>query len=72
MDARLILIGLLVGLLVGATGVGGSALMTPLLILALRINPLVAVGTDLAYSVPTSSLSERTCFFGGKCAWRPF
>ncbi len=20
----------------------------------------------------TSSLSERTCFFGGKCAWRPF
>lgn len=56
MDARLILIGLLVGLLVGATGVGGSALMTPLLILALRINPLVAVGTDLAYSVPTRLL----------------
>jgi len=21
---------------------------------------------------PPSSLSERTCFFGGKCAWRPF
>jgi uncharacterized membrane protein YfcA len=30
--------------------------MTPLLILTLRINPLVAVGTDLAYSVPTKLL----------------
>ena len=56
MDPRLWGIGLLVGLLIGVSGVGGSSLMTPLLILTLRMNPLVAVGTDLAYSVPTKLL----------------
>jgi uncharacterized membrane protein YfcA len=56
MDPRLWGLGLLVGLLVGISGVGGSSLMTPLLILTLRMNPLVAVGTDLAYSVPTKLL----------------
>jgi uncharacterized protein len=53
MNAELILIGLLVGTIVGLTGVGGAAIMTPLLVLALKINPLVAVGSDLLYSVPT-------------------
>jgi uncharacterized membrane protein YfcA len=55
-DPRLALIGLLVGLLVGLSGVGGSSIMTPLLILVLGVKPLVAVGTDLAYSVPTKLL----------------
>lgn len=56
MDPRLTLIGALVGVLVGASGVGGSSLMAPLLILVVRLNPLVAVGTDLLYSVPTKLL----------------
>ncbi len=56
MDLRLALIGLLVGLCVGISGVGGSSLMTPLLILFLGIKPIVAVGTDLMYSVPTKVL----------------
>jgi len=56
MDFRLALIGLLVGFCVGISGVGGSSLMTPLLILFLGIRPIVAVGTDLAYSVPTKVL----------------
>lgn len=56
MDPRLTLIGALVGLLVGISGVGGSSLMAPLLILVVRLNPLVAVGTDLLYSVPTKLL----------------
>lgn len=50
---ELILVGLFVGTLVGLTGVGGGSVMTPLLVLVLGINPLVAVGTDLVYSVPT-------------------
>jgi uncharacterized membrane protein YfcA len=50
---ELILIGLVVGILVGLTGVGGGSIMTPLLVQVLKINPLVAVGTDLLYSVPT-------------------
>ncbi|HWE63346.1 MAG TPA: sulfite exporter TauE/SafE family protein [Chloroflexota bacterium] len=56
MDPRITLIGALVGLLVGMSGVGGSSLMAPLLILVVRLNPLVAVGTDLLYSVPTKLL----------------
>lgn len=36
--------------------VGGSALLTPILIL-MRVNPLIAVGTGLLYSVPTKALA---------------
>ena len=50
---ELILIGLVVGVLVGLTGVGGGSIMTPMLVQVLKVNPLVAVGTDLLYSVPT-------------------
>ncbi|WP_207952249.1 sulfite exporter TauE/SafE family protein [Paenibacillus turpanensis] len=41
--------GLLVGVLVGLTGVGGAALLTPILVL-IGINPSVAVATDLFYN----------------------
>jgi uncharacterized membrane protein YfcA len=56
MNLEVIFIGAFVGLLVGLTGVGGGSIMTPLLIIALRVNPLIAVGTDLLYSVPTKLL----------------
>ncbi|QHI95281.1 TSUP family transporter [Aristophania vespae] len=45
--------GLLVGFLVGMTGVGGGSLMTPLLILFCGIKPHMAVGTDLFYAAIT-------------------
>ena len=45
--------GFLVGLLVGLTGMGGAALMTPFLILVLGTRPVVAVGTNLAYGALT-------------------
>jgi len=41
------LCGVLVGGIVGFTGVGGGSLMTPTLILLFRVHPAVAVGTDL-------------------------
>ena len=53
LDWHIALAGLLVGTAVGFSGVGGSALMMPVLVLLLGVQPLVAVGTDLAYSVPT-------------------
>ncbi|HET8587791.1 MAG TPA: sulfite exporter TauE/SafE family protein, partial [Candidatus Limnocylindria bacterium] len=56
MDPAIVLFGLGVGLLVGATGMGGGSLMTPLLILAFGINPVVAVGTDLAYAAVTKTV----------------
>jgi uncharacterized membrane protein YfcA len=48
-DPGLATAGLIVGLLVGATGMGGGALMAPILIW-LGIRPLAVVGSDLAYS----------------------
>lgn len=47
MDWKLALAGLLVGSLVGLTGMGGGSLMTPLLIFAFGFNPSVAIGTDI-------------------------
>jgi uncharacterized membrane protein YfcA len=49
----LIGLGLLVGVLVGLTGVGGGSLLTPLLILVAGTRPTVAVGTDLAFAALT-------------------
>src|SRR3978361_1579158 len=48
--------GLLVGGLVGLTGVGGGSLMTPLLILLFGIHPSTAVGTDLLYAAVTKTV----------------
>jgi len=45
--------GLVVGLLVGLTGMGGGVLMTTLLVLGLGMPASAAVGTDLAYSTLT-------------------
>tara|TARA_B100000686_G_scaffold332160_1_gene396588 strand:- start:339 stop:1118 length:780 start_codon:yes stop_codon:yes gene_type:complete len=47
--------GLLVGFIVGLTGVGGGSLMTPLLILGFSISPPIAVGTDLLYASLTKA-----------------
>src|SRR3712207_7440935 len=41
--------GLIVGMLVGLTGMGGGVLMTPLLVLGLGMPATAAAGTDLAY-----------------------
>jgi uncharacterized protein len=55
-DPALVVFGLGVGVLVGMTGIGGGSLMTPLLILVFGINPLTAVGTDLAYGAVTKTV----------------
>jgi uncharacterized membrane protein YfcA len=41
--------GLLIGILVGMTGMGGGSLMTPMLILLFGFNPKTAVGTDILH-----------------------
>ena len=55
MDWAHSLAGLFVGLLVGMTGVGGGALMTPLLVLLFGVAPATAVGTDLWFAALTKS-----------------
>src|SRR3990170_2579538 len=49
-DWQLPIYGLVVGTLVGLTGMGGGVLMTPLLVLGLGMPATAAIGTDLAYS----------------------
>lgn len=46
---ELSLTGLLIGLLVGVTGMGGGSLMTPVLVLGFGFNVVVAVGTDILH-----------------------
>ncbi|HSM94562.1 MAG TPA: sulfite exporter TauE/SafE family protein [Rhizomicrobium sp.] len=50
LDPLYVVSGLVVGMLVGFTGVGGGSLMTPLLILLFGVHPASAVGTDLIYA----------------------
>ncbi|MFC0211060.1 sulfite exporter TauE/SafE family protein [Paenibacillus chartarius] len=54
--------GMLVGFLVGLTGVGAASLLTPLLVI-IGVNPTIAVGTDLVYN-------SITKFFGVIQHWR--
>lgn len=53
MDFRISILGFGVGVLVGLTGMGGGAVMTPMLILLKLGRPVVAVGTDLVWSALT-------------------
>lgn len=50
MDFGLALAGLVVGGVVGLTGMGGGALMTPMLVLFFGVQPLAAVSSDLVAS----------------------
>ena len=49
MDWKLSLAGLLVGVLVGMTGMGGGSLLTPILVILFGFDPTVAVGTDILH-----------------------
>jgi uncharacterized membrane protein YfcA len=48
-DPKLAIAGLLIGLLVGFTGMGGGSLLTPILVLLFGFNPTVAIGTDILH-----------------------
>lgn len=50
-DPPLALAGALIGFLVGLTGMGGGALLTPLLVLVFGVPPLTAVSSDLVTSL---------------------
>ena len=48
-DWKLSLAGLLIGVLVGMTGMGGGSLMTPMLVFLFGFKPTVAIGTDILH-----------------------
>src|SRR5438477_710709 len=55
------LTGLLIGVLVGLTGMGGGSLMTPILILLFGFNAKVAVGTDILHGAIFKSFGAARC-----------
>ena len=63
------LVGLLVGFFVGLTGVGGGVLLAPALI-ALGIQPTVAVGTDMVYGTLTKLTATLRNIRAGRVDWR--
>lgn len=62
--------GVLVGMLVGMTGVGGGSLMTPLLVLVFGFHPATAVGTDLLYASATKVAGTGVHGSRGTVDWR--
>lgn len=58
MDYKVSLLGLFVGFLIGLTGMGGGALMTPALILFRLARPSLAVGTDLVWNALTKGVGS--------------
>jgi uncharacterized membrane protein YfcA len=70
MDWIAILAGFAVGAIVGMTGVGGGSLMTPLLIGVFKLNPAVAIGTDLWFAALTKTGGAVAHARHGHVDWR--
>ncbi|HEX7820360.1 MAG TPA: sulfite exporter TauE/SafE family protein [Sphingobium sp.] len=62
--------GLLVGMLVGLTGVGGGSLMAPILILIIGVAPATAVGTDLWFAAITKMVGGTVHHRYGDPDWQ--
>jgi uncharacterized membrane protein YfcA len=63
-------VGLVVGLIVGLTGVGGGSLMTPTLVFLFKIPIDVAVGTDLIFASLTKIFGVTAHSARGNVNWR--
>jgi uncharacterized protein len=64
-DPYIVLGSAIVGLLVGITGAGGGALMTPMLILLFNVTPLKAISSDLVAAVVMRPLGALVHFRKG-------
>lgn len=70
MDYLAIASGFGIGAIVGMTGVGGGSLMTPLLLSVFKLNPAVAIGTDLWFAAITKSAGSLSHHQAGHVEWR--
>ncbi len=69
-DPRFVFSGFFVGLLIGQTGMGGGALMTPILVLLFGVHPATAVGTDLLYASATKTAGTLVHGLNRTVDWR--
>lgn len=70
MDLMLVVAGAATGLMVGLTGVGSGALMTPLLLLLFGVAPATAIGTDLWFAAITKLAATRIHHGRGLIDWQ--
>lgn len=65
-----IMIGMLVGTLVGLTGLGSGMLLLPILIFGLGVPPIIAVGSDASFNVLTKIGAGLLHWRHGNVNWR--
>lgn len=69
-DGAYALAGALTGFVVGLTGVGGGALMTPILLLFFEVSPTTAIATDLWFAAITKIVGARIHHTNGNVDWQ--
>jgi uncharacterized protein len=69
-DSGYVLAGALTGFLVGMTGVGGGALMTPILLIIFGVSPSTAIATDLWFAAITKAFGARIHCTHGNVDWQ--
>jgi uncharacterized membrane protein YfcA len=69
-DFAYALAGALTGFIVGLTGVGGGALMTPILLIFFGVSPTAAIATDLWFAAITKLVGARVHHASGNVDWQ--
>jgi uncharacterized protein len=69
-DTSYAIAGALTGFVVGLTGVGGGALMTPILLLFFGVSPTTAIATDLWFAAITKMVGSRVHHTTGNVDWQ--
>lgn len=69
-DTAYALAGALTGFVVGLTGVGGGALMTPILLIFFGVSPTTAIATDLWFAAITKLVGARVHHTSGNVDWQ--
>jgi uncharacterized membrane protein YfcA len=69
-DTAYALAGVLTGFVVGLTGVGGGALMTPILLIFFGVSPTTAIATDLWFAAITKLVGARAHHTNGNVDWQ--
>lgn len=69
-DTAYVLAGAFTGFVVGLTGVGGGALMTPILLIFFGVSPTTAIATDLWFAAITKLVGARVHHTNGNVDWQ--